>query len=107
MNQVVTTNIDWWIWRSYPQQGQFGHWFYTETNNCIRVISFRKASREEQRSYERVRQISDEAPIPYDPEDGPYDPNDAEATRAYLDSCKVITRARLVRPAFSEKTPAK
>jgi uncharacterized protein (DUF4415 family) len=28
-------------------------------------------------------------PIPYDPEDGPYDPNDEAATEAYLSQCTV------------------
>jgi hypothetical protein len=60
-----------------------------------------------QSDWERVRSISDDAPIPYDPEDGPYDPNDAEATRAYLDSCKVISGNRVVRPAVSEKVSTK
>ena len=29
------------------------------------------------------REIAEDAPIPYDPEDGPYDPNDEAATEAY------------------------
>jgi uncharacterized protein (DUF4415 family) len=32
----------------------------------------------------RVRAIRDDAPIPFDPEDGPYDPNDDAATEAWL-----------------------
>jgi uncharacterized protein (DUF4415 family) len=40
-----------------------------------------------QTSWERVRRnIAENAPIPYDPEDGPYDPNDEAATDAYFDS---------------------
>jgi len=35
--------------------------------------------------WERVKKnIAEDAPIPYDPEDGPYDPNDEAATEAYL-----------------------
>jgi hypothetical protein len=35
--------------------------------------------------WERVkREYDSDAPIPYDPEDGPYDPNDEAATEAYL-----------------------
>lgn len=30
------------------------------------------------------KNIAEEAPIPYDPEDGPYDPNDEAATEAYF-----------------------
>jgi uncharacterized protein (DUF4415 family) len=34
---------------------------------------------------ERVKREADaNAPIPYDPEDGPYDPNDEDATERYL-----------------------
>jgi uncharacterized protein (DUF4415 family) len=42
--------------------------------------------------WERVRQnIADDAPIPYDPEDGPYDPNDEAAVDAYWDAA-IITQ---------------
>jgi hypothetical protein len=35
--------------------------------------------------WERVkREYDSDAPIPYDPEDGPYDPNDEAATEAYF-----------------------
>jgi hypothetical protein len=35
--------------------------------------------------WERVkREYDSSAPIPYDPEDGPYDPNDEAATEAYF-----------------------
>jgi hypothetical protein len=34
--------------------------------------------------WERVKAIRESEPIPYEPEDGPYDPNDAEAARAWL-----------------------
>jgi hypothetical protein len=51
--------------------------------------------------WERVLSNSDDAPIPFAPEDGPYDPNDADAARAYLDSCKVTSGGRVVRTAAS------
>ena len=35
------------------------------------------------------RMAKSDAPIPYDPEDGPYDPNDEEATEAYLSTAIV------------------
>ena len=42
--------------------------------------------------WERVRrEAALDTPIPYDPEDGPYDPNDPEAVDAYLNSA-TITR---------------
>ena len=42
--------------------------------------------------WERVkRDIASDAPIPYDPEDGPYDPNDEAAVDAYW-STAIITR---------------
>ncbi len=40
--------------------------------------------------WERVKRDYDsDAPIPYDPEDGPYDPNDEEATQAYWDQATI------------------
>ena len=35
--------------------------------------------------------------IPYEPEDGPYDPNDAEATRACLERADLICKGKVVR----------
>jgi uncharacterized protein (DUF4415 family) len=35
--------------------------------------------------------------IPYEPGDGPYDPNDAEATRAFLERADLIRGGKLVR----------
>lgn len=41
--------------------------------------------------WERVRRAYDSnAPIPYDPEDGPYNPNDEAATEAWLSKAVVI-----------------
>lgn len=43
-------------------------------------------------AWDRVkREYDSDAPIPYDPEDGPYDPNDEAATEAYLNKA-TITR---------------
>jgi len=42
--------------------------------------------------WEYVRRMQEtDAPIPYDPEDGPYDPNDEAAVNAYWDAA-IITR---------------
>ena len=35
--------------------------------------------------------------IPYNPEDGPYDPNDAQATRAWLAQADLIRKGKVVR----------
>ena len=35
--------------------------------------------------------------IPYEPEDGPYDPNDAEATRAFFAQADLIRHGKVVR----------
>ena len=41
--------------------------------------------------WERVKRDYDSsAPIPYDPEDGPYDPNDEAATEAYLKKATIM-----------------
>ena len=40
--------------------------------------------------WERVKKnIAEDAPIPYDPEDGPYDPNDDAAVDAYWDKATI------------------
>lgn len=41
--------------------------------------------------WERVkREYDSDAPIPYDPEDGPYDPNDDAATEAYIKEATIL-----------------
>ena len=35
--------------------------------------------------------------IPYEPEDGPYDPNDAAATRTWLERADLIRNGKVVR----------
>jgi hypothetical protein len=48
--------------------------------------------------WERVRKAYDpDDPIPYDPEDGPYDPNDEAATEAWLSQAIVIYRGKRIR----------
>ncbi|MGD0913871.1 MAG: hypothetical protein ABR928_18395 [Terracidiphilus sp.] len=40
--------------------------------------------------WERVkREYDSDAPIPYDPEGGPYDPNDEAATEAYFNAATI------------------
>lgn len=48
-----------------------------------------------QTDWKRVkREAKANAPIPYSPEDGPYDPNNASAVSAYWNQGKVIRRGR-------------
>ncbi len=47
--------------------------------------------------WERVLAVKENAPIPYEPEDGPYDPNDAEATRAWFAQADLIRNGTVVR----------
>ena len=51
----------------------------TETN-LDRVLAYKEGDR-----------------IPYEPKDGPYDPNDAEAARAWLAQADLIRKVKLVR----------
>ena len=48
-------------------------------------------------------------PIPYAPEDGPYDPNDAEATRAWFAQADLLRKGKVVRRGKRgpQKTPTK
>lgn len=73
---------------------------YVKRGNDIRVISFRVASRKERErmssnkdmtDWRRVTAFREGDHIPYDPEDGPYDPNDEAATEAWL-SQAIVTR---------------
>src|ERR1035437_8220872 len=45
----------------------------------------------------RGRAFKDGDAIPYEPEDGPYDPNDAEAARAWLAQARLIRSGKVVR----------
>ncbi|MGA3069168.1 MAG: BrnA antitoxin family protein [Terracidiphilus sp.] len=47
--------------------------------------------------WERVLAFKEGDPIPYESEDGPYDPNDAEAARARLAQADLIRKGRVVR----------
>ena len=47
--------------------------------------------------WDRVLAFRDGDAIPYEPEDGPYDPNDPEATRAWLEKADLIRRSKVVR----------
>lgn len=47
--------------------------------------------------WERVLASKEGDAIPYEPEDGPYDPNDAEAARAWLAQADLIRGGKVVR----------
>src|ERR1700728_1748232 len=47
--------------------------------------------------WDRVSARREGQHIPYEPGDGPYDPNDAEATRAFLAQADLIRHGRVVR----------
>jgi uncharacterized protein (DUF4415 family) len=48
-------------------------------------------------SWERVLAFKEGDKIPYEAEDGPYDPNDAEATLAWLAQADLIRNGKVVR----------
>ncbi len=47
--------------------------------------------------WNRVLAFKEGDRIPYEPEDGPYDPNDAEATRAFFERADLIRGGKMVR----------
>jgi len=59
--------------------------------------------------WERVLASKEGDAIPYEPEDGPYDPNDAEATRAWFAQADLIRNDKVVRRGKRgpQKTPTK
>lgn len=65
----------------------------------------KKSAQKSQTDWERVKRMAEsDEPIPYDPEDGPYDPNDEAAVNAFWDSA-IITRGLGHRGP--QKTPTK
>ena len=47
--------------------------------------------------WERVMAVKEGDTIPFVPEDGPYDPNDAEATRAWFAQADLVRKGKVVR----------
>ena len=54
-------------------------------------------NRKSETDWTRVRTIKEGARIPFEPEEGPYDPNDAEATAAWLAEANVMQHGKIVR----------
>jgi uncharacterized protein (DUF4415 family) len=48
-------------------------------------------------NWKRVKAIRESDAIPYGPEDGPYDPNDTEATQAFFKAADLIRKGKVVR----------
>jgi uncharacterized protein (DUF4415 family) len=59
--------------------------------------------------WDRVLAFNEGDRIPFEPGDGPYDPNDAEATRAFFERADLIRAGKLVRRGKRgpQKTPTK
>lgn len=65
----------------------------------------RKPAQKSKTDWARVKKAYDgDAPIPYDPEDGPYDPNDDAAVDAYWDQAIIVRGPGQRGP---QKTPTK
>jgi uncharacterized protein (DUF4415 family) len=65
----------------------------------------RKPAQKSETDWERVKREYDaNAPIPYEPEDGPYDPNDEEATEKWLSEAIIVRGPGQRGP---QKTPTK
>jgi uncharacterized protein (DUF4415 family) len=47
--------------------------------------------------WDRVLAVKEGDPIPFEPGDGPYDPNDAEAARAFFAKADLIRKGKVVR----------
>ena len=47
--------------------------------------------------WDRVLAFKEDDSIPFEPEDGPYDPNDAHATRTWLAQADLVRNGRVVR----------
>lgn len=47
--------------------------------------------------WNRVKAFKESDAIPYAPEDGPYDPNDPEAARAWLEQADLVRKGKVVR----------
>jgi uncharacterized protein (DUF4415 family) len=60
-------------------------------------------------NWERLLAFKEGDRIPYEAEDGPYDPNDAEATRAWLAQADLVRNGKMVRRGKRgpQKTPTK
>jgi uncharacterized protein (DUF4415 family) len=59
--------------------------------------------------WDRMLNFKEGDRIPFEPEDGPYDPNDAEAARAWLTQADLVRSGKVVRRGKRgpQKTPTK
>jgi uncharacterized protein (DUF4415 family) len=61
------------------------------------------SKRKSQTDWKRVKALRESDPIPYSPEDGPYNPNDVKAAKAYLGTA-IVRRPGL---RGKQKSPTK
>lgn len=67
-----------------------------------------KTSTKSRTDWEAVRKTPENARIPYSSEDGPYDPNDKDAVKAYWESATVKHKGKVVRSGRGpQKAPIK
>ncbi|HZB88559.1 MAG TPA: BrnA antitoxin family protein [Terracidiphilus sp.] len=59
--------------------------------------------------WNRVLAVKEEDAVPYEPEDGPYDPNDPEAAHVWLAQADLVRKGKVVRRGKRgpQKTPTK
>lgn len=58
--------------------------------------------------WKQVRSRPEGAPVPYDPADGPYDPNDEAAVEAYWSQSDILRKGKVIRKGRGpQKTPIK
>ena len=50
-----------------------------------------------------AREYHSDAPIPYEPDDGPYDPNDDAAVDAYWNDATIIYRGKVIQKGKHER----
>jgi uncharacterized protein (DUF4415 family) len=67
----------------------------------------RKPAQKSETDWARVKAYREGDPIPYEPEDGPYDPNDEEATEKYLSEAVITLGPGLRGQRGPQKTPTK
>ncbi len=61
------------------------------------MMPVRDNTKKSETNWERVRAFKEGDAIPCEPGDGPYDPNDADAARAWLAQADLIRHGKVVR----------
>jgi|ERR1035438_606935 uncharacterized protein (DUF4415 family) len=81
----------------------------TGRNNAAEERGANNMNKTSETNWDRVLAFKEGDRIPYEPEDGPYDPNDAEAARAWLAQADLVRNGKVVRSGKRgpQKTPTK